>query len=136
MATKRMLVLTLLCLGFAGLSEAATVELSSQANTESDLAGYRLYRAPGQCASPGPYVTLQTVLAMKDAVTVLYTDPTVPNGLWCYYVTAYDISGNESLPSNLVQVMIDAVAPAAPVGLQLVPSVPPEDPEPDAGPVQ
>jgi hypothetical protein len=114
--TRRLLILALCLIGFAGVSEAATVELTSDSNTETDLAGYRLYRAPGTCQAAG-----LTVGPTTGGARVLYRDLTVPNGTFCYYATAFDVAGNESLPSNLVTVSVDAQAPAPPGNLRYLP---------------
>jgi len=76
-------------------------------NTESDLAGYRVYRAEGAG---------WTLLA---SVTVSgYTDSGLANGTtYSYRVTAYDSAGNPSAPATASATPRDAVAPAAPAGL-------------------
>ncbi|BFU90155.1 MAG: hypothetical protein NTAFB01_13420 [Nitrospira sp.] len=116
--TRRMLVLTLLGLGLAGVSGAATQQLTVNPNTEADWAGDRLYRAPGNCAAPGAFAIVATVPATTGGVLVRFTDPTAPDGIFCYQATAFDVAGNESPPSNRVDVTVDASPPAAPTGLQ------------------
>lgn len=126
----RRLAMILICgfvLGF-GVSEAAVVELTANPNTEADWAGDRFYRAPGTCAAPGPFVIVGTVAPTTGGAQVLFRDGNVPNGLFCYYATAFDFAGNESVPSNLVPVSVDAQAPAPPVGLRV--SVPEVDADP------
>lgn len=73
---------------------APTVALTWNANTESDLAGYKLYRGLFACPTTGGLPTP----AYKDLGKVTtYTD-TLPTGTTavCYSLTAYDLSGNES----------------------------------------
>lgn len=89
------LVLLLIVL-LPALSEAASVTLTWNANTESDLAGYKVYRGTpcgNPQALPGPIATL-------DKVTT-YVDSSAPDGVDVEYeITAYDTSGNESVRSN------------------------------------
>ncbi|MCS6302366.1 MAG: hypothetical protein H8K07_01670 [Nitrospira sp.] len=117
--TRRLLIVLLLCFGLAGVSDAATQDLSANPNAEADWAGDRLYRAPGSCTAPGTFVIVQTVPPTTGGALVRFTDPNVPDGIFCYQATAFDVAGNESEPSNRVEVTMDATAPAAPTGLQL-----------------
>ena len=65
------------------------VTLSWVRNTESDLAGYRVYR--GTTSYDGPFLPLGTT------GSTTYVDDSVVNGTTYYYaVAAYDDAGNES----------------------------------------
>jgi len=68
----------------------SVVELTWDSSSESDLAGYTVYRAT---TSGGPYSALTPSLLSAPS----YTDSPVTNGTTYYYVvTASDINGNES----------------------------------------
>ena len=70
------------------------------ANQEADLAGYRVYQGTTS-GSYGP--------AMDVGNTTLYTAHNLQAGLTYYFATtAYDFSGNESLPSLEVSTLIAA----------------------------
>jgi hypothetical protein len=72
------------------------VDLSWSINTETDLAGYHVYRSEQQ-DTPGQLVT--PVLLLSPA----YRDTSVqPGHRYWYSVTAVDRSGNESAPSARV----------------------------------
>ena len=75
-----------------------TVELSWDRDTESDLAGYRVFRAVGD----GPFELLADKLPGAS-----YSDHAVKTGKYRYSVSAYDLLGNESARSPA----IDIVAP-------------------------
>lgn len=70
------------------------IDLSWQASTENDLAGYNVYRRIG---STGPF----TLLTTKPAVGPAFSDTEIaPATSYTYRVTAVDHDGNESKPSD------------------------------------
>jgi len=77
-----------------------TATLQWDANHESDLAGYRVYQGTTS-GSYGP--------AIDVGNTTLYTAQNLQAGLTYYFAaTAYDSSGNVSLPSNEESLLISA----------------------------
>lgn len=123
-------VVLALCLVLAGGEAfAASADLTWISNTESDLAGYRVYRgnASGGTCPVGPLQPLRdaggaAIVVPKSATgTVSYTDTTVPvfDGQLCYEVTAFDTSNNESPFSNRATKTVNLVPPVAPSSLNL-----------------
>lgn len=95
-------------------ADAATVKISWNANTEADLAGYKLYYG---IASGNYTSSIDVKNVTQYSVTV---NPTVTT---TYYVavTAYDTSGNESVKSDEASVTVtvaDTTPPAKPTGLK------------------
>ena len=86
--------------------------LTWTANTEPDLAGYKIYRS----LATGPLTLLTSV-----GLVTTYTDATVPNvdETVGYALTAIDTAGNESPKSVIVTKVFNVVPPQAPVGLSL-----------------
>ena len=82
--------------GLQSIYSAGAVELVWTANTEADLAGYNVYRLENQ--------TPQRV--NKELVrTPIFRDTTAaPGKTLTYYVTAVDLSGNESKASRQEEV--------------------------------
>lgn len=107
------LTLAALCLLIPFTAHAFDVTLAWDPNTETDLAGYRVYQADRMPSKTGPWTRIQTVLV--PIVTTVITVPTGSNFAW--YVTAYDTSGNESQASNVVE-RHDRQPPGRPHGLQ------------------
>lgn len=90
---------------------AATINFSWDANTETDLAGYRMY----QSNESGVY-DMDTPVAEIAETETTYTLPDVTDGTYFWVLTAYDNAGNESDPSNEVTLTVDETAPAPPSG--------------------
>lgn len=90
--------------------KSKTSSLIWTANTEEDLAGYKVYRSLNYCSKKQPKTLINTL----GKVTA-FVDDKIPLGTVavCYHVTAFDTSGNESGPSNEVDKPI-AVAPNSP----------------------
>ena len=81
--------------GLAARASNNIISLNWDNNTESDLAGYNVYR---DTVSGGPYTRIAS-----DVLTSNYVDTTAVNGTTYYYVvTAVDNSSNESGNSNEV----------------------------------
>ncbi len=82
--------------GLTGIFSAGGVELVWTANTETDLAGYRVYRLGNQTPQ----------LLNKDLLrTPIFRDANAePGKILTYYVTAVDLAGNEGKPSEKVEV--------------------------------
>lgn len=89
---------------------AATVTLNWNANTESDLAGYKVYQA----TSSGGYTATSTDVGKVTSKTLTIPD----DGNRYFVVTAYDNSGNESVYSNEVS-YLDKKKPVAPTNLTI-----------------
>lgn len=95
--------------------DTTTVFLTWQANSETDLAGYNIYRKAED--EPLFYKINGSLI-----ITNSYTDSLLAsNKTYQYKVTAADTSSNESEPSNILSVKTlaasDITAPAAPTGL-------------------
>jgi len=106
---------------------AASVTLRWDANTEADLAKYKLYQAE---TAGGPYIKAQVVgegnlvaiilLAdLSDITNPEYTLTGVTDGRHYWVLTAADLSNNESGFSNEVTTIIDSTPPAPPGGLSI-----------------
>lgn len=104
----KLLVLALgLMLSVAGSAFAADLTLKWDANTEDDLAGYRVYKSN----ESGVYTYGIGNEADSIPVGTETSTITVEDGGWFFVVTAWDGDGNESGPSNEVSEIIDATPP-------------------------
>jgi hypothetical protein len=78
---------------------------------DEDLHHYNVYRSGNPAFVPGP-ATLLT-----DTVVTTYAEVRVPQGRWYFRVTAVDIHGNESVPSDLAEMLslvaVDGAGPPA-----------------------
>ena len=91
---------------------ASSIQLSWDANPESDLMGYNVYMG----TSKGSYSTTK-----NTGLTPSYVFQNLSQGITYYFtVTAYDQTNNESLPSEEVSVKIpDIITPTTPGNLTL-----------------
>ena len=94
-------------------SSGNTVTLAWDANTEPDLAGYKVYWG----RSSGHYDNTP-VPTVAPSANPTFTTPALPNGTWYFAVTAYNTAGMESGYSNEVSKTI-ATAPAPPKSLRI-----------------
>ncbi|NLE09266.1 MAG: hypothetical protein GX631_08435, partial [Dehalococcoidales bacterium] len=92
-----------------------TVFLEWDANSETDLAGYSIYRnTDGSDNYNSPIAT--------GITTPYYTDTSLANGITYYYViNAYDTGNNYSVFSNQANATPSNQPPAAPTGLTAAP---------------
>ncbi len=112
---RLLLVLAFMILPFLSL-QAAVVDVSWNANTEADLAGYKLYYG----TTSGVYE-----LPIDVGKVTSYSVTVNPKVTTTYYVTltAYDMSGNESPKSDEASITVtvaDTTPPAKPTGLKMV----------------
>lgn len=94
----------------------SSVTFAWDANTETDLVGYRIY----QSNTSGVYVFGPDNCAAditKGTETATITG--VGDGIWYWVVTAYDEAGNESGPSNELSASLDTVSPGSPVNVRI-----------------
>ena len=95
----------ILAILFNSFALADSVTLEWDANTEADLDGYCLYRAERIGDHSTAWEKIATI--PKDVST--YTDE-VDKKNYAWMITAFDISGNTSFPSNMVE-RYDRTAP-------------------------
>ncbi len=89
----------------------ASIVLDWNSNTETDFAGYNVYRS---ASGTGPWTKLNSSFLTASG----YTDSNVSLGqTWFYRVTAVDASSNESAPATTNATVGDTTPPAAPTGV-------------------
>jgi len=112
---KKVLAILAMVLMFCGSALAASnVTFEWSANSETDLAGYRLY----QSQTSGVYTygdgnQVATILTGTETVQIT----SIADGTYFWVLTAYDNDGNESGPSNEVTAALDTLAPGAPTNI-------------------
>ena len=92
-------------------STAWSAMLTWNANSEPDLAGYRVYQCSQQpctraSGTASPLVTLGQVTSFNIET---------PAVTQYYFITAYDLTNNESGESNLATLMPDGSSPPPPL---------------------
>ncbi len=95
-------------------ADNSSVRVTWRANSEGDLAGYRVYRAT---TPEGPW----TRMVSLSALTTGWTDTALPVGvdaLW-YAVSAYDRSGGEGARSAAMQIVLKSGIANAPLAWDL-----------------
>lgn len=92
--------------GIAGVLFAADITLSWNANTEADLAGYKVYQSTVAGQYGAPVATLGRVTQHTLTLPQLTVDQ-----VYFWILTAYDLAGNESGKSNEVSRIIAGVPP-------------------------
>ena len=100
------LIIILSILFFAGAAWAGTVTLNWNPNSETDLAGYRIYQDGVQA--------VEIACLANDATCCEWTSGELAEGDYSWYATAFDTSGNESDPSNTVTYSVDVTPPGSP----------------------
>jgi len=105
-------VLSLFLVALPAFAATTTVTLAWDANTEPDLAGYKLYQAN---APGGPYTLVQTV-----GLVTTTTLPGLADGTYYWVLTAFDLAANESGYSNEVTFTGETVAPGAPRNVTII----------------
>ncbi len=104
----RTVFLTVLLLALSVCANATDVTLQWDANTEVDLAGYRVYQK--QDSTTPPFAKVQEIPKGTTTATVTGLDPAHS---YSFAVTAYNAAGMESYYSNIVTIPAAPLAPAA-----------------------
>ena len=111
----RALLLTICLLVLSVCANAADVTLTWDANTETDLAGYRIYQKQDNAVPP--FVKVQQTPKGTQTASVTGLDSTHS---YSFAVTAYNTSGMESAYSNIDTI---PAVPIAPAGLKWSPTL-------------
>jgi hypothetical protein len=115
---KRIILLTISILLLSSLVFGASIPLKAtwDSNTETDVAGYNLYR------TDGGRIKLNATLMPHPPVLPYLFSITVPDnsqGTATFVMTAVDMVGNESLDSVTVSFPFDLLRPLAPGGFKI-----------------
>lgn len=105
---KNFLILFAVLLSCASSAQpTGSIGLTWSPNTESDLAGYRVY----QGNQPGQFNELLDV----GLTTVAVIDSLSPGTTYYWFITAYNTAGMESLPSQTVSITTEGGEPVVAV---------------------
>ena len=126
---KRFILVLIAVFLMTSVAYGANVTFRWSANTEADLAKYKLYQAE---TAGGPYTKAQVVgegnlvaIITVDLAAAPQVHPTeytlagVADGQHYWVLSAADLSNNESNFSNEVTTIIDSTPPAPPGGLSI-----------------
>ena len=102
---KIFMLAIILMLLFVDKLWAASVEFTWVANTESDLAGYRLFQR-----NQNESYDYTSPIAEISIGTEIYLLENVADGNWAWTLRAFDTSGNESGNSN--ECFLDSLPPS------------------------
>ncbi|KKM18741.1 hypothetical protein LCGC14_1662690 [marine sediment metagenome] len=110
---KKVLLTTLFILFYSTITWAESVTLAWDANSESDLAGYKMY--VGNVSGTYTSITDVTNVTQYEVLNLIV-------GTTYYFaVTAYDTSANESGYSNEISTTItDIILPGIPSNLRII----------------
>lgn len=99
----------------AGSAEAATLTLTWDANTESDMAGYHVYSAgkPVASCADADLVEVKAVGLVTTTTINISVD-----GDYCFALKARDTANNRSGFSNKVGITVNVNPPQSPRNLQ------------------
>ena len=113
---KKILLIILAMVFTASLVFGASIPLRATwtANTESDMASYKLYR------TDGTRLLIGTIAHPTTNYNFTLIVPDNSQGTLTFVLTALDTAGNESLDSGVVSYPFDLRSPAAPIGLGVV----------------
>jgi len=104
MITRLLCALALIVIPVLASAESVPLTLQWEANTESDLAGYRVYCSP----TAGQYGAATQQVGLVTTWTTIIQSMAVASVRYCV-LTAFDTNGNESQRSNEVSKIIPAV---------------------------
>jgi hypothetical protein len=116
---KRIILMVLAMVLMASCAFGAIINLKATwtANTETDMAGYNLYRTDGTRLKLNPtLISHPPVLPYNFSVNV----PDNSSGTMTFVLTAVDTTGNESLDSIAASKPYDLIPPAKPTGLMII----------------
>lgn len=91
------LILILLFMIIPKIALSGELTLQWDANTDADLSGYRLYQTEWTGGTTSEWVKILDI--EKDKTAVVIDIDLTKNYIW--YLTAFDVSGNESQASNI-----------------------------------
>jgi fibronectin type 3 domain-containing protein len=111
------LIAAAIIVSFINFADAAEVKLAWDANSESDLAGYKVYQSAYEDMTI-PTVSNVPLSTLPNQAAPTFTVTENTDGTYYFQVTAYDTANNESGFSNKVSKVVNANPPAPPQNLR------------------